>query len=165
MRWCCRKLLHCRADTSGSSTQPAWNAAILTTPYAIFHTSGLKRIWGYSITLPPQQIEQTLQDFLWYWCWKQRNEWKGKIDHRRTLMAGLSCLSLHLIWISHRIKAQRETWFLICLTTSSPPCYCYSPVKQSLYLIKHHVCAKSWMREKNKNNKNKSQYKNKTMPI
>lgn len=50
MRRCCRNLQHCRADPSGSSTKPVWNSAILTPPYAIFHTSGLKRIWAYRIT-------------------------------------------------------------------------------------------------------------------
>lgn len=132
MRRRCRNLQHCRADPSGSSTKPVRNAAILTPPYAIFHKSGLKRIWAYRIT--PSADRTNPSGFPVVLMMKVK-EWMKKKDWSQENSDSWTRLS------QDRIKAQRETWFLMRLTTSSPPCNCYSPFQQTLFIIKHHVCA------------------------
>lgn len=135
MRRCSRKLLHCRADPSGLTTKPTRNSAILTLPYAIFHTSGLKEIWH---TVAPHPLSRSNKP-LRISC-SSDDESIGVNEKERliirTLMAGLRRLSLHLVWISRRIKARRETWFLMYLTTSSLDFTCYISVPSNRLFFK-----------------------------
>lgn len=78
MRRCCRKLLHCRADLSGSTTKPARNSAILHHMQYFTHLDS--KFWAYSSTSTPRQIDKPLR--------RSGDESKGVNEKERLIKIG-----------------------------------------------------------------------------